>query len=234
MKRIELTFIVISLLTGIFQTRGQEFTPEFPITDEQKGLYAGAMASTNGPGLSLGYILSPGITLRGGVETLKFGYDFSFEENDMSYDANLDYKTGAVFLVADLFFTSRLCFSGGFALNSFNPRVVGQAGSDLEYGDISIPASKVGDFAIAVEPSMKVSPYAGAGFRHFFGKNKRVYYNFETGVYYMGAPQFDIMASGLLAPTADPAHGKKEYLENQFNAYKIYPLVKLHIGIKLL
>jgi hypothetical protein len=49
----------------------------------------------------------------------------------------------------------------------------------------------------------------------------------------MGAPQIEIEASGLIAPTADPAHGQKEKLEQQINQYKFYPVLKMGLAIKL-
>jgi hypothetical protein len=117
--------------------------------------------------------------------------------------------------------------------NSFNPKITGYAASGLEYGDIIIPPSMVGDFEFTIEPQLKVSPYGSVGFRSFFGKNKRVVLNTELGMYYMGSPEINIEASGLLAPTADPAHGQKETLENQVEQYKFYPVLKLILAVKL-
>jgi hypothetical protein len=235
MKKIVLVrfLFLMMLLSAATVVGAQEFVKEIPVTTGNYGLYAGGQASTNGLGVNLGYIFGPKLTLRTGVESLNFSKSFSFDENDISYQADLNYKTGGVFLIADYYFTSRMCFSVGAAFNSFNPQVTGQAASDLAYGDITIPAAEVGQFNVGIEPSMDISPYAGAGYRHFLGKNKKVVYTFETGVYYMGAPQFNIEATGLLSPTADPAHGQTEYMEKQFESYKIYPVVKLNIAFKL-
>ena len=49
----------------------------------------------------------------------------------------------------------------------------------------------------------------------------------------MGAPQVDIEATGLIAPTADPALGQEEMLEYQIEQYKFYPVLKMGIAIKL-
>jgi hypothetical protein len=49
----------------------------------------------------------------------------------------------------------------------------------------------------------------------------------------MGAPQIDIAATGLIAPTADPAHGQEEKLENQISQYKFYPVFKLNLSVQL-
>ncbi len=198
-----------------------------------QGIYLGGLASTNGFGGEIKYIFNNWLTVKSGYEALKFYTAFDFDENGITYDANLDYKTGGIFLLGDFNFTRNLYASTGIIFNSFNPDMQGHSVSDLEYGDISIPASKVGDFNFTVSPSMKVSPYGGLGVRSFMGRTKRVVMNAEVGMYYLGPPKIGIEATGLLAPTADPAHGQKEKLEKQVNQYKFYPVLKLNLGIRM-
>lgn len=212
--------------------KAQESIPEESLKPTS-GFYAGGQAATSGFGFNLRYILNERLTFKTGVETLKFNTDFEFDENEIDYVANLNYKTGGVFLLADYFYLPALYVSAGAAFNQLNPKVTGEPISGFQYGDITIPASKIGDFRIEMEPSLKISPYGGIGFRQFFGKKNQVAYNFETGLYYMGKPQIDIYADGLLAPTADPAHGKKELFEEQLQAYKFYPVIKMNVAIKL-
>jgi hypothetical protein len=198
-----------------------------------KGLFIGGQASTNGLGFNMRYVFGKRFTLKSGVESLNLNYSFQYNEKDISYNTDFDYKTGGIFLMADYFYTNSLYFTGGAIYNDFQPKLEGMANTDMQYGDITIPASKVGGFNIQFEPELKISPYAGVGFRKFIGKKKMVTYNFETGLYYIGPPQINIDATGLLAPTADPAHGKKQYLENQFSVYKYYPVVKFAIAMRL-
>lgn len=198
-----------------------------------EGFYLGGIASTNGFGGEIKYIFNKWLTLKSGYEALNVYSAFNFDENGISYDANLDYKTGGIFLLGDFNFTKNLYASTGIIFNAFNPDIQGHSVSDLEYGDITIPSSKVGDFTFAVSPSLKASPYGGLGVRSFLGRNKRVLLNFETGMYYLGPPKISIEATGLLAPTADPAHGQKEKLESQLNQYKLYPVVKLNLAIRI-
>lgn len=198
-----------------------------------QGLYFGGSASTNGWGFSARYAFNNWFSLKTGFETLTFNYNFDFDEYDINYNADLDYKTGGVLLLADFSYTRNLYISTGVIFNSFNPEVSGFAVSDLEYGDIVIPAEDIGAFKIAVEPGLKVAPYIGAGFQAFMGKAKKLTFNFETGLYYMGAPDIQIESDGLLAPTSDPALGQEEYLESQFDAYKIYPVIKLNLAYRI-
>jgi hypothetical protein len=227
-----LTLLVFSLLSGRVWGQNTQASEQVTVS-EPKGLFIGGQATTNGLGFNLRYIFGKRLTLKSGVESLNLNYSFQFDENDISYDADFNYKTGGIFLLADFFYTTSLYLTGGAIFNDFQPKLEGVANSDMQYGDITIPASKVGGFNMQFEPDFKISPYAGIGFRKFIGKKKLVTYNLETGLYYIGPPQINIDATGLLAPTADPAHGKKQYLENQFSAYKYYPVVKFAIAMRL-
>lgn len=233
MKNLNTLLFTLILLFFSDFVKAQEYVPEIQLNEKNYGLYLSGQASTNGFGGTVACMLNKKLTLRGGFETLQINYGFNFDENDISYDANLDYNTGAVFLLADFYYTTRLYLSAGAGINSFNPEITGSAGSSLAYGDITIPASKIGNFKFNIEPETKISPYIGAGVRSFIGREKRITYSFETGLYYLGAPQINIEATGLLEPTANPAHGKEERLEAQINQYKFYPVVKLALGIKL-
>lgn len=198
-----------------------------------EGLYLGAQISTNGWGVDVRYVFNKTFTLKSGFETLNITSDMDFSEGEIDYEVELDYKTGGIFLMADFNYTKNLYIALGASLNSLNPKIKGVAASDLQYGDIVIPASKVGGFVFTLTPSMNISPYAGAGFRGFIGKKERVVCFVETGFYYLGAPDIEIEATGLLAPTADPVHGQKEVLENQFSQYKFYPVLKFSLAVKL-
>jgi hypothetical protein len=171
--------------------------------------------------------LSKGISINSeGIKTIELNLAKKTDEIDTDL-------TGGISLLGNFNFTRNFYLSAGVLFNSFNPKITGDAASGLEYGDIIIPPSMVGDFEFTIEPQLQVSPYGSVGFRSFFGKNKRVVLNTELGMYYMGPPKINISASGLLAPTADPAHGQKEILENQIEQYKFYPVLKLILAVKL-
>lgn len=220
--------LIFALLCFAFMGQAQETT-----SSTYKGLYLGASASTNGWGVNARYTFNDWLSLKTGYETLSFSHDFKFHEDDIQYDANFDFKTGGILCLADFSYTKNLYISAGVIFNSFNPKISGFAISDLEYGDIVIPAEKIGNFEIEAKSELKVSPYIGAGYQAFFGKRDGVVFNFETGLYYMGPPDLSIEADGLLAPTADPDLGHDEYLEYQFDAYKIYPVIKLGLAFKI-
>ncbi|MCF6357273.1 MAG: hypothetical protein L3J54_05645 [Draconibacterium sp.] len=198
-----------------------------------KGFYLGAQASTNGWGFDARYIFNKTFTVKMGLERLYYSTSLDFTEGDIDYEASLNYKTGGIFLLVDFNYTKNLYISAGAAMNSLNPEIKGVAVSEMQYGDITIPASMVGDFTFTLTPSMDVSPYVGLGFRSFMGAKERVTFSFETGLYYLGAPNIEIEATGLLAPTADPAHGQKELMERQLSQYKFYPVIKINLAVRL-
>ena len=225
--------MILTILWCHLFSSAQEEIPTSSGVEEFKGFYLGGTIATNGWGAEIKYIFNKRFTVRSGFESLKYNYDYNYDQNEIDFKATVDYKTGGVSLLGDFNFTRNLYLSAGVLFNSFNPKITGYAASGLEYGDIIIPPSMVGDFEFTIVPQLRVSPYGSVGFRSFFGKNKRVVLNAEVGMYYMGSPEISIEASGLLAPTADPAHGQKETLENQIEQYKFYPVLKLILAVKL-
>lgn len=234
MKRFYSLVVGVLLTTLTFYANAQEnLAGSTPRYDSYNGFYFGGSASTNGWGFNGRYAFNNWFSLKAGFETLSFSYNFDFDEYDIDYNADLDYQTGGILLLADFNYTRNLYISAGVVLNSFNPKVAGLAVSDYNFGDIVIPAENIGTFSISAEPGLKAAPYIGAGHRAFIGRAKRMTFNFEIGLYYMGAPELTLESDGLLSPTSDPALGQKEYLESQFDAYKIYPVIKLNLAYRI-
>jgi hypothetical protein len=202
-------------------------------TSKSNEFAVGGLASTNGLGLNVIYSLTDKVAIRGGYERLSFNFGFEFNEDEINYDATLDYKTGSFSVLADYYLLRHLYCTGGFGLNRFNPRVHGYAVSDLKYGDIYISPEKIGTFDFSVEPGLKISPYVGLGFGRNIGLDKKVAFNFELGTYYIGNPDVTIQTTGLLLPTSDPVHKQKELFEKQLESYRFYPVIKFGISVKL-
>lgn len=233
MKKLKILGLLTFAIFQLLVTYAQEVVPATTNPIDYKGFYFGATISTNGWGGEVKYVFNKRFTVRTGYETLKLSENIDYSQDDIDFETSLDYKTGSIFVLGDFFYTRNLYLSGGVMFNSFSPVITGYATSDLQYGDITIPASMVGDFTFTVTPELKISPYASVGVRCFFGKKKSVLWTTEVGCFYMGAPQVEIEASGLAAPTADPTHGQKENLESQIEQYKFYPVVKMGLTLKL-
>lgn len=193
-------------------------------------LALGATLSTAGPGLNLSLEAGRSVVVRIGFEQVAFNIPFSFEENEIDYSADLDYKAGSLSLMADWHYYRSLFVTLGAGYNLFHPVVNGVAGSDWQYGDITIPASEMGNFQFEVQPSLRLSPYAGLGIGRKFSKNGRVAFSMDAGVFYQGPPRIGIKATGLLAPTADESHGQRAYLENQLSGWRYYPIVRFALS----
>ena len=173
------------------------------------------------------------MTARLGYDYLGLGpYDFSFEESNVSYNASAKVKTGSVTALYDYYIAKIFFVSAGVGINNFNVSVAGRAGSDLPWGDISIPQDKIGDFDITIEPGLKVSPYLGLGLGRTLS-TKLVGFAFEIGTYYMGGPNVNIESTGLISPTSDPKFGQEALLEKQISQYYLYPVVKLSLNFKI-
>lgn len=230
MKKYIPLFLIFLLTTVTFaseptaRNKNNSFEPKLAI---------GGIASTNGLGANIIYSITNRIDVRGGFEQLSFNRDFNFREDNIKYDATVDYRAGSFSILGDYHFFKHFYMALGAGFNRFKPVVEGHAISDLEYGDISIPAEEIGTFALSFEPGLKISPYAGLGFGRNIGLQKNVAFNFEIGSYYMGPPEVTIQADGLLAPTADPAHGQKELYEQQLESFRFYPVVKLGLSVRI-
>ncbi|MFV0592684.1 MAG: hypothetical protein ACK5M7_14960 [Draconibacterium sp.] len=230
-------FLNLSFFTALLLfyhlAAGQDGSVQTYERPDNRGFYIGGQASTNGFGGTARYTFNHWLSVKTGYETLSQTFDVDFEEYGISYNADLDYKTGGILLLADLNYTKNLYVSAGLIFNSFNPTVEGFALSDYQFGDITIPAEDIGTFDFQIEPQLKASPYLAAGFQAFIGKADRVVFSYEMGFYYMGSPDLSIQSDGLLSPTSDPALGHEEYLENQFDAYKIYPILKFNLAVRI-
>lgn len=234
MKKFSALIVLLLLTTAPWHSFAQDEQYEnlYSPTD-YTGFYLGGNASTNGWGFNARYAFTNWFALKTGFEILNLSYNFDFDENGIDYSADLDYQTGGILLLGDFSYTKNLFISTGIIFSSFNPRIQGVAVDDYQLGDITIPAEDIGAFDMKIEPGLKVSPYIGAGFQAFMGREKRLTFNFETGLYYMGAPEMKIESDGLLSPTSDPALGQAEYLSDQLSAYKIYPVIKLNLGYRI-
>ncbi len=197
------------------------------------GAALGASLSTAGPGLNLVLAFRQPLLFRVGFEYLAFSYPFSFEENDIDYEAGLNYRGGNISLLADCYVYRALFVSAGAGYNLFKPRINGSAAGDWKYGDIFIPAKDIGDFVFEVNPSWRLSPYLGLGVGRKISRKGRLAFSVEAGAFYMGPPKLSIEATGLLAPTASDEHRQKEMLESHFSPWRFYPVVKTGLSFLL-
>ena len=222
-KLLILSFLVS--LSGLPDLPAQEtFSP---------GVGVAIKASTNGLGADAVYNFNKKMSIRLGFEKLGFKTDFNFDEQNVTYAANVHYKTGSISLLFDYYLADHIFLSAGAGWNLFRTIVDGKAASYLQFGDIRIPQEDIGTFNFQVDPSLKVSPYLGIGFGRTLGLKKKVGAAFELGGFYQGPPDITIRSSGLLSPTSNPDHKQDVRLEKQINQYRIYPVLKVSLSYKI-
>jgi hypothetical protein len=222
------------------KTSGFFFLAMLLLAAGQPGLQAQApgfglavKASTNGLGADAIFNFHPKMGVRLGFERLSLKTDFIFQEDAVDYATNLKFKTGSVSLLFDYYLTEKIFVSAGAGYNLFNVQLDGEAADVLQFGDIQIPKEKIGTFDIAVNPSLKISPYGGIGFGRTLGLKKKVGFAFEMGGFFQGSPDVTINSSGLLSPTSNPDQQQDVKLEKQVSQYKIYPVMKLSVSYRI-
>jgi len=228
MKAIKM--LVLSLLISIVGISDLSAQGE---TVSAKGIGVALKSSTNGLGGDVVYSFHERMSFRLGYEQLHIKTDFSFDEEEVDYDANANYTAGSLSLLFDYYFGKYFFLSGGAGWNMFHAEIDGKAASSFQYGDIQISKEKIGGFNFQIDPSLQLSPYFGIGFGRTLGLKKNLGFAFEMGGYYQGSPEISITSSGLLSPTSNPDQGHQARLEKQINQYNIYPVLKFSLSYKI-
>lgn len=220
--------IILSLILSFFAL------PKLNAQDEfSRGFGIAIKASTEGFGGDAVYYFHKRMSVRLGFEQFSLNKNFDFEEESINYDATVNYKTGSVSLLLNYNLLKYLFVSAGAGWNMFDAVVDGKAADYLQFGDIQIPKEKIGTFNFSINPTVKISPYAGIGFGRTLGLNKKVGFAFELGGFYQGSPDITIASTGLLSPTSNPDQQHEARLEKQISQYTIYPVLKMSLSYRI-
>lgn len=191
-------------------------------------------SSTMGIGGDVVFQFHERMSVRAGYDWAGYSLNHDITLEGIDFNANASFKTGTILALYDYYLTKFIFASAGLGLNNFNINIEGQTKSDMPYGDIEIPANKVGSFNFDLKPKMRMSPYLGIGFGRTLSKNKTVGFAFELGTFYQGSPKITIVADGLISPTGNPEFGQAELLEKQLSQYVLYPVAKMSLSFKFL
>lgn len=190
--------------------------------------------STTGYGGDLVFQFHERMSTRIGIDHMKLSFPFNFDQDEINYSANATIKTGTILALYDYHITKYVFASTGIGLNNFNINATGTANSSLIWGDIEIPAEKIGTFTFDIKPKMRLSPYLGIGFGRTLSTDKLFGFSFEAGTFFQGSPDISIISDGLLEPTSNPDHGQEELIEGQLKQYYLYPVFKFNLSLKII
>lgn len=202
-------------------------------SDSDHGIGLALKTSTNGYGADVVFNFYKKMNVRLGYESLKLHKNFDFDQESVTYNADMSYKAGGLSLLFDYYVANHVFFTAGASINSFHTVLAGKATSSYQFGDIEISQDQIGSFNVQVDPSAKISPYLGIGFGRTLGLKKKVGFAFELGGFYQGSPDITLASTGLIAPSSDPDQGHEARLEKQIDQYSIYPVLKFSLSYKI-
>jgi len=196
-------------------------------------------ASTFGPGIEIVKAFKIPVNLRLGGTWLNYSMDISqytSGSEDVKSINNLHF--GTVSLMADWQFADFMHLTGGVLYN-FTEEVIDVYSNDVVYvGEVEVTPETMGYTSAKIYTS-KINPYLGIGFGRSISKQKVVGFGVDLGVAYIGSPKVDLMANGMLEPTADAiitADGtvyNKEIIENNIENYKFYPVISFQLSFRI-
>ncbi|MBO6574554.1 MAG: hypothetical protein JJ896_03985 [Rhodothermales bacterium] len=196
-------------------------------------------AGTLGPGVEVAYKLSPKLALRATGSTYTYTTTEELDEEvTVSFDAEA--TVGAIGAIVDFHpFNNLIRLSGGITVNLFEVSGQGTPTESYCFGDEDaggvcdgkvFTPQRMGSMGMTVSHPSSVAPYVGLGFGRVAG-TKRVGFLFDVGTLYTGSPEIDLVADGLLAPTAST--DQEATLNEGIESFQWYPVVSLGLAIRL-
>lgn len=191
------------------------------------GIYVGTL----GPGLSISKHINNKITLRlgGTYAPLNLGNFIPLD----GAESEVKMKLGTVDFKVDYFISNNprnkfhLIFGGvyNFSEVRIDSRPVEESYS---FGNMEVDRGEIGEIDLTIRPN-KFNPYLGLGFGRLANYNKRVGFKVELGGLFIGSPEAEFNASGLVEPTAS----QEEQINQNLKQYYIYPSINLFMSVKL-
>jgi len=205
----------------------------FLATSKAQNLGILLKGSTTGVGVDLAYRINPKWLVKVGTDSYsyKFITNISSADFDMNLDAHILVGSGSFVIDYQLF--KRLYLTGGVILNNFNTTVDGTLQNDIKFGDVLLSKNKLGTISWVVEKHKTVAPYLGIGFGNNINSHKRINLSMELGGIFQDAPQLKILSNGVFQSNSDVDINQAGSLSKSFEQFKIYPIIKLNLGIKL-
>jgi len=237
--------VALGMSTNSF---AQDAPPPAPTEESSSSplIASGAMAlglnfGMPGVGLDFAYKINESFSARVRYQALPFeinDFEYTLDGQDLLADVTLNFSQ--IGIVADYypFQSSSFKLMAGvsyFINNSFSATVaindtlyVGEDGDDADdLGDFVFYPDDIGTISIASEWG-QIVPYMGLGFGRAV-PNKRVGFGIELGAYYIGAPDVNVDATGMLTETSEEEAGLEEGLAE----YAWLPQINLRLSVRL-
>ncbi len=203
---------------------------EIRYVDPTPRFSVGANASTLGIGGEGGYQVNDFLGLR--LVGNYLPVDFDFDTDDVSYDAEVDWRSAGV--VVDIYpFGGTFRLTGGARYNANEIDLDATPRRNVDIGGQTFTPSEVGTIDADVDFD-NFAPYVGLGWEdRWFGGH--LGFSFDLGVYYQGDVSVDGDADGTLAndPDFQQALAREiREIEDELDFFSWYPVVGVSVTIR--
>lgn len=189
-------------------------------------LAIGVKNSTLGLGGEVTARITSNVNARLGINA--FGLDLDGEISDIEYDFDIDLLSYSALL--DWYpFKGSFRVSGGILVNESEVGLSTTPVIPLMIGGTIYTPAEIGVLSGTLGFD-NVAPYVGIGWGNAFGKDKRWGFVSDVGVAFIGSPDVNLSANGLMA--ADPAFQanlamESADIEEYLGDFKFYPVCSL-------
>lgn len=196
-----------------------------PLHAQDVALLARAGTGGFGGGVAVGVLPTVNVRVEGSYFT--YSRDDLELEGDYSADILAEGRLLLGSVVADWHptggafrFSVGAMYNGTEGSGSISPR------EPVEVGTRTYTPEEIGDLSAVIRPGITIAPYGGVGFGRAIAR--RVGVMFDVGAVYLGSPEVDITATGMLAPTAQEA----DQLEENLAWVQVYPIISLGLSFR--
>ena len=180
-----------------------------------------------GVGVTLTGRISKRFDLRLNGSYLGYTYDVNKLSKDLQGDARL--KVGGIGSCLDFYVFRFLYLTAGISYNLTAINVNAQDAKSVSVGDIVLEPKDIGLLFAKITPGYKIEPYFGGGLN--FRRRKKLNYGIEFGLYLIGPPKVNLLATGMLEPSASKA--QEQIIEKNIAPLIYYPNISFRISYRL-
>jgi len=230
-----LIFLVAITSTPVFSQNGAYHKdPANKIRIQSDSLWGvGLKAGVSGLGIEVIKGLSDKINVRLGYSRLMIPYTTRQQLEGYNLQVDAEVTLGGASLLTDYYLLKNILhFTGGLILNQTLVGIKIQSLSNLQYGDVSIPAEEVGTISGKLGPGHLVSPYLAIGVGNTLPRNHRFSFNFELGMFYQGPPEIELSGEGVIGPMA--SENNSHVINQAIAQYSWFPLLNFQLTYRIL